>query len=63
MGHDAAAGGAKLVSKRRKTLYQPRSARMRRQALLKMGVWVFLLLFVFSVVGVAVVFVAGGNAK
>lgn len=47
------------MSKRRKALYQPRSARMRRQALLKMGVWLFLLLFVFSIVGVAVVFVAG----
>jgi hypothetical protein len=47
------------MSKRRKTMYQPRSARMRRQALLKMGVWIFLLAFVFSIVGVAVVFVTG----
>jgi len=49
------------MSKRHKTMYQPRSARMRRQALLKLGVWIFLLLFVFSVVGVAIVVVGSGS--
>ncbi len=38
-------------------MYQPRSARMRRQALLKAGVWVFLVLFIFSIVGIALVVV------
>ncbi|MBV8364685.1 MAG: hypothetical protein JO193_08990 [Candidatus Eremiobacteraeota bacterium] len=49
------------MSKRRKTMYQPRSARARRQALLKAGVWIFLVLFVLSIVGVAVVVVQSTN--
>jgi hypothetical protein len=51
------------MSKRRKTMYQPRSARMRRQALLKLGVWLFLVLFVVSIVGVAVVFVTSSASR
>ena len=40
----------------RKINYQTRSARQRRQSLIKLGVWIFLLLFVFSIAGVAIVF-------
>ncbi|MBV8727707.1 MAG: hypothetical protein JO233_07965 [Candidatus Eremiobacteraeota bacterium] len=46
------------MSKRRKTMYQPRSVRARRQALIRAGVWVFLVLFVFSIVGVAIAVVS-----
>ncbi|MBV9277032.1 MAG: hypothetical protein JOZ97_02235 [Candidatus Eremiobacteraeota bacterium] len=45
------------MSKRRKPMYQTRSARSRRQALLKAGVWIFLVLFIVSIVGVAVIVV------
>ena len=34
-----------------------RAARSRRQALIKAGVWVFLGLFVFSILGVAIAFI------
>jgi len=40
----------------RKINYQTRSARQRRQKLIKLGVWIFLLLFAFSIAGVAIVF-------
>ena len=58
MGQRAGALGAGIVSKRRKTMYQPRSVRARRQALIRAGVWVFLVLFVFSIVGVAIAVVS-----
>lgn len=34
---------------------EPRSRRARRQMLMRAGIWVFLLLFMLSVVGVAIV--------
>lgn len=34
---------------------ETRAARSLRQTLIKAGIWIFLVLFVFSVVGVAVV--------
>ena len=34
---------------------QTRAARTRRQALIKAGVWIFLILFGFTVVGVAMI--------
>lgn len=56
----AAANGAKLVSVRHET----RSKRARRQRLLKAGVWVFLVLFAFSVVGgLMFIVVAGSPAR
>lgn len=36
---------------RYKTQHHTRSARKRKQALLRLGVWIFLLIFAFSVVG------------
>ncbi len=38
--------------------YEPRARRSVRQALVRAGVWVFLALFVVSVLGVAVVVVS-----
>lgn len=32
-----------------------RAARARREALLKLGVWIFLAIFIFSAVGVALI--------
>ena len=43
--------------KPRKVRHETRSARARRQSLLRLGVWIFLGLFVFSIVGVAIAFV------
>jgi hypothetical protein len=36
---------------------ESRAKRTRRQSLIKAGVWVFLLVFVFSIVGVAIAFI------
>jgi len=36
---------------------ESRAKRSRRQSLIKGGVWAFLLLFVFSIVGVAIAFI------
>lgn len=47
MGAAAETAGANLVKVRHET----RSKRMRRQRLLKAGVWIFLCIFAFSVVG------------
>ena len=35
--------------------YQSRSRRARRIAMLRLGIWIFLVLFVASVVGIAIV--------
>ena len=56
MGQRPRARGAILV-KARKVRHETRSARARRQSLLRLGVWIFLGLFVFSIVGVAIAFV------
>ena len=37
-------------------MYETRSARARRGALLRLGIWIFLILFAASVVGVAFTF-------
>ncbi|MCL5258513.1 MAG: hypothetical protein ACYDG0_02935 [Vulcanimicrobiaceae bacterium] len=42
--------------KRPKVVYQTRSARQRRQALLRAGIWIFLCIFAFSVVGAVIAF-------
>lgn len=42
--------------KRKQPPPQTRASRKRREALLKAGIWVFLAVFIFSVVGVAIVF-------
>ncbi len=56
MGSYRRSQGAVLM-KPRKVTYQTRSARARRQNLMKAGVWLFLALFVFSIVGVAIAFI------
>lgn len=38
--------------------YETRSTRARRQALMRLGVWIFLGIFAFSVVGGLMIFVA-----
>ncbi|MDQ6826398.1 MAG: hypothetical protein M3Z14_04255 [Candidatus Eremiobacteraeota bacterium] len=43
------------MSKRAQATHETRSARQRRQTLLKAGIWIFLAIFVFSIVGVAIV--------
>lgn len=47
--------------RRQRIVYETRSARARRQSLLRLGVWIFLVLFAASVVGVAFTFSAGGK--
>ena len=42
--------------KRKQTPPPSRAARARRDALLKAGIWVFLAIFIFSAVGVAIAF-------
>ena len=42
---------------------EPRSVRSRRQTLMKVGVWIFLALFVFSVLGVGLMFTLAGNSR
>ncbi|MHB8357568.1 MAG: hypothetical protein ACYDDQ_12855, partial [Vulcanimicrobiaceae bacterium] len=44
------------LMKRPKVVYQTRSARQRRQALLRAGIWIFLCIFAFSVVGAVIAF-------
>lgn len=39
------------MSMRKQTLHRTRSSRQRKQALLRLGVWIFLIVFAFSVVG------------
>lgn len=39
------------MSNRRKVVYETRSARQRRQTLMKAGIWAFIVLFGLSVVG------------
>ncbi|MDQ2680025.1 MAG: hypothetical protein M3Y21_03260 [Candidatus Eremiobacteraeota bacterium] len=39
------------MSNRHKIVYETRSARQRRQLLMKAGVWVFIVIFGLSVVG------------
>ncbi|MDQ2865864.1 MAG: hypothetical protein M3R51_06520 [Candidatus Eremiobacteraeota bacterium] len=46
---------------KRRIVYEPRSKRARRSLLLKAGVWIFLLLFVFSVAGGVVLISAFGR--
>ncbi len=43
------------MTKRSHTTHETRSARQRRQTFLKAGIWVFLGIFVFSVLGFAIV--------
>jgi len=35
--------------------YEPRGRRARRLALMRLGIWIFLALFIASVVGIAIV--------
>lgn len=46
---------------KRRVVYETRSARARRGALLRLGIWIFLFLFAASVVGVAFTFGAAGR--
>ena len=59
MGERGNAKGANLVKQGMKpgrhVKYQTRASRTRRQALIKAGVWAFLVLFVISIAGVALV--------
>lgn len=43
------------MTKRAQTTHETRSARQRRQRLLKAGIWIFLGIFVFSILGFAIV--------
>lgn len=43
------------MTKRTQTTHETRSARQRRQTLLKAGIWIFLGIFVFSILGFAIV--------
>lgn len=49
------------MSNRHHVVYETRSKRERRSALMKLGVWIFLAIFVFSVAGGVVLF--GGFGK
>lgn len=51
MGGDRRSAGAHVIMPQ----VESRSRRARRQALMRAGIWVFLVLFVLSVVGVAIV--------
>ncbi len=55
MGKPRRAARPELMSKRRRITYETRSARARRQALLKVGVWIFLALFFVSIAGVVAI--------
>lgn len=43
------------MTQRRKMTHETRSARARRQFWLRLGVWVFIGIFVFSVAGMALI--------
>ena len=56
MGHDrVVAAGSRRVVAGAVPRYDPRSKRALRQNLVRAAIWVFLVLFVGSVVGVAIV--------
>lgn len=59
MGERGNPKGANVVKQAMKpgrhVKYQTRAARSRRQALIKAGVWAFLVLFIISIAGVALV--------
>ncbi|MDP9111977.1 MAG: hypothetical protein M3Z07_02035 [Candidatus Eremiobacteraeota bacterium] len=46
---------------KRRIAYETRSARARRGSLMRLGIWIFLILFAVSVVGVAFTFGSGGK--
>jgi di/tricarboxylate transporter len=41
---------------KRRPIHETRSARVRRQGWLRAGVWIFILVFVFSVAGGMIIF-------
>jgi hypothetical protein len=57
MGGRGRTAGTVVVSMRPRT-HLTRSARQRRQALLKLGIWIFLVVFALSVVGVGFISVS-----
>ena len=49
------------MSKRAKVIHETRAQRARRSTLLKIGVWIFLAIFIFSVAGGVVLITAVGR--
>ncbi|HEY5257794.1 MAG TPA: hypothetical protein VIJ12_05380 [Candidatus Baltobacteraceae bacterium] len=44
------------MQRKRRSLHEPRAARVRREGWLRAGVWIFILVFAFSVAGGMIIF-------